>query len=402
MGSKYDKALARLRAKRMENPDYSAYRQTMQSLAEPVKALNRSTEGSMRMAGGSIGAMAQTGLASQGMLQDMAAQQWGQADRSARARNDVLDTQIGQLEDAKQQEKDANKDAVLKTGLQVGGAALGAAVGTIVAPGAGTMAGMQIGAGLGQAAGSFVGGGGEYGLEHLNEQELIQGLGDAALATSAALTLKSQKKLTTDTVEYIKTNSGDTGKLEGLKLAYLMGQDAVREYLTNTEAHGTLIYSGTVDEREKMLYPNGRGTVADTTQQADTGATVKVEENPETKPDTNVGVGISPKEQVNADAGVGGQIKLNRDEVQGTIANDAKTLAFYTDVDQRKAITDGIQPGEYVVKKDGVFSTNSKGLVAFVNKVPKSVKDVTGVNIKAKLGDTIIVNADGSIEVRSK
>ncbi|HNX38872.1 MAG TPA: hypothetical protein PKI15_10980, partial [Candidatus Cloacimonadota bacterium] len=87
MGSKYDKALARLRAKRMENPDYSAYRQTMQSLAEPVKALNRSTEGSMRMAGGSIGAMAQTGLASQGMLQDMAAQQWGQADRSARARN---------------------------------------------------------------------------------------------------------------------------------------------------------------------------------------------------------------------------------------------------------------------------------------------------------------------------
>jgi hypothetical protein len=195
MGINYDKYIKRLRVKRADNPEYAFYRQTMQSMTEPLKRINNTMQGQLNMAGGSTGARAQAGLNSQNSLQGFASNLYDTADRSGIARNDALDSQIMNLETQRDQEAEAKKNAGLKGAIQIGATALGAGVGSIV-PGAGTMLGAQIGAGVGGIAGSFVGGGGKMGLNYVDPAELAQGIGDTLAGISSVSTLKEHKIFT--------------------------------------------------------------------------------------------------------------------------------------------------------------------------------------------------------------
>lgn len=206
MGINYNKYIKRLQARRAANPELAIYRQSISSLAEPVKLLNRTTQGAMRFSGGSIGTIAQTGLSSQQMLQNMASNAFQTADRSALQHNAAIDERIDQLEmaqdqqrEAEKQKKKAKKESILKGALQVGGTLLGAAAGTLLAPGAGTAAGATlaakltgaqlgatVGSGLGTSAASFIG--------DTDPEMLIAGVKDMAAGLEATATLQIEKQ----------------------------------------------------------------------------------------------------------------------------------------------------------------------------------------------------------------
>lgn len=161
MGLNYQKYINRLKQKRQDNPEYALYKQSMQAMAEPMKAMNRSMQGQMSMAGGSIGAIGSTYLQGQSAMQNLAMQSFGQADRAGIARNDALDNQITQMEMTRDAEAEQKKNSSIKSGITIGATALGALAGTLLLPGVGTAAGAGAGAaaagGSGAAAGAGVG-----------------------------------------------------------------------------------------------------------------------------------------------------------------------------------------------------------------------------------------------------
>lgn len=188
----YDKYINRLRAKRMNNPEYAFYRQTMFGMTEPLKRMQNEMQGSMNMAGGSIGARAQAGLSGQQMLQGTASNLYQTADRNAIARNDQLDTQIMTLESQRDEQKAQQKNAGLKSAINIGATALGAGVGALAGN---PLIGAQIGSAAGGILGGFVGGGGQMGLAYANPEEIAQGIGDTVAGISAASTLKEHKDM---------------------------------------------------------------------------------------------------------------------------------------------------------------------------------------------------------------
>lgn len=194
MNNHYEKYLQRLRAKRMARPEYDAYQKVQSGMAPTVKAIDIATKGGMKASGGSIGAIAMTGMRSQEILQDAASNQFGMATERMNQRNDMLDSQIDQMQMQADMARDAGKDGLLKTGLQVGGSVLGGIAGSVI-PGAGTMVGAQIGAGLGDMAAGFVGGGGKLGTEYINPDQVARGFTDTIEGISSAAKLKNHRDI---------------------------------------------------------------------------------------------------------------------------------------------------------------------------------------------------------------
>ena len=240
MGLNYQKYINRLKQKRQDNPEYALYKQSMQAMAEPMKQMNRSMQGQMSMAGGSIGAIGSTYLQGQGAMQNLAMQSFGQADRAGMARNDALDSQIMQMEMTRDAEEERKKNELTKSlitgaatiggfalggfgGAILGGAAkvatdklmptpggapeispvvagqgqtdLGAALANSGWSGGGggssfnldnAMRGAQIGAGIGGIGSSFVGG--------ADYNALQQSIGDTLAGISAISTLKTHRQ----------------------------------------------------------------------------------------------------------------------------------------------------------------------------------------------------------------
>lgn len=240
MGLNYQKYINRLKQKRQDNPEYALYKQSMQAMAEPMKQMNRTMQGQMAMAGGSIGAIGSTYLQGQGAMQNLAMQSFGQADRAGMARNDALDGQIMQMEMQRDAEEERKKNELTKSlitgaatiagfalgGLGaplLGGAAkvatdslmptpggapeispvvagqgqtdLGAALANSGWSGGGggssfnldnAMRGAQIGAGIGGIGSSFVGG--------ADYSALQQSIGDTLAGISAISTLKTHRE----------------------------------------------------------------------------------------------------------------------------------------------------------------------------------------------------------------
>ena len=240
MGLNYQKYINRLKQKRQDNPEYALYKQSMQAMAEPMKAMNRSMQGQMSLAGGSIGAIGSTYLQGQSAMQNLAMQSFGQADRAGIARNDALDSQIMQMEMTRDAEEERKKNELTKSlitgaatiggfalggfgGAILGGAAkvatdklmptpggapeispvvagqgqtdLGAALANSGWSGGGggssfnldnAMRGAQIGAGIGGIGSSFVGG--------ADYNALQQSIGDTLAGISAISTLKTHRQ----------------------------------------------------------------------------------------------------------------------------------------------------------------------------------------------------------------
>ena len=136
MGLNYQKYINRLKQKRQDNPEYALYKQSMQAMAEPMKQMNRSMQGQMAMAGGSIGAIGSTYLQGQAGMQNLAMQSFGQADRAGMARNDALDSQIMQMEMTRDAEEERKKNELTKSlitgAATIGGFALGGFGGAIL------------------------------------------------------------------------------------------------------------------------------------------------------------------------------------------------------------------------------------------------------------------------------
>ena len=188
----YDKYIRRLQQKRLNNPEYAFYRQTMFGLTEPMKRVQGQMQGAMNMAGGSIGARAQAGLSGQQQLQSTAVGLYAQADRSAQERNDQLDTQIAQLEMQRDEQKAQQKNAGLKSAINIGSTVLGAGIGAFAGN---PLIGAQIGSAVGGIASGFVGGGGKMGMAYANLDEINQGIVDLASGISAVSTLNEHKEL---------------------------------------------------------------------------------------------------------------------------------------------------------------------------------------------------------------
>lgn len=240
MGLNYQKYINRLKQKRQDNPEYALYKQSMQAMAEPMKQMNRTMQGQMAMAGGSIGAIGSTYLQGQSAMQNLAMQSFGQADRAGIARNDALDNQITQMEMTRDAEEERKKNELTKSlitgaatiggfalggfgGAILGGAAkvatdklmttpggapeispvvagqgqtdLGAALANSGWSGGGggssfnldnAMRGAQIGAGIGGIGSSFVGG--------ADYSALQQSIGDTLAGISAISTLKTHRQ----------------------------------------------------------------------------------------------------------------------------------------------------------------------------------------------------------------
>ena len=240
MGLNYQKYINRLKQKRQDNPEYALYKQSMQAMAEPMKQMNRTMQGQMAMAGGSIGAIGSTYLQGQSAMQNLAMQSFGQADRAGIARNDALDSQIMQMEMTRDAEEERKKNELTKSlitgAATIGGFALGGFGGAILggaakvatdklmptpggAPeispvvagqgqtdlgavltnsgwsggGGGSsfnldnaMLGSQIGAGIGGIGSSFVGG--------ADYNALQQSIGDTLAGISAISTLKTHRQ----------------------------------------------------------------------------------------------------------------------------------------------------------------------------------------------------------------
>ena len=189
MANRYDKYIARLQAKRRDNPEYAFYRQAMQSLTETQRASTNRMQGQMTLAGASSGAIAQAGLSAQQQMQSTVSGLYTNIDRSAVARNDAIDDRIMALEDQRDAEKEQKKNELIKSGIVLGATAIGAGLGTTLIPGVGTAAGAmygaQIGAGVGGIGASFVGG--------ADSSALQQSIGDTLAGVSAVSTLKTHK-----------------------------------------------------------------------------------------------------------------------------------------------------------------------------------------------------------------
>jgi hypothetical protein len=245
MGLNYQKYINRLKQKRQDNPEYALYKQSMQAMAEPMKQMNRTMQGQMAMAGGSIGAIGSTYLQGQAGMQNLAMQSFAGADRAGMARNDALDSQIMQMEMTRDAEEERKKNELTKSlitgAATIGGFALGGFGGAILGgatnvatdklmptPGAAgdttmatnigpsatpsalptsaqplhaadtsvssgpgfnldnAMRGAQIGAGIGGIGSSFVGG--------ADYNALQQGIGDTLAGISAISTLKTHRQ----------------------------------------------------------------------------------------------------------------------------------------------------------------------------------------------------------------
>jgi len=237
MGLNYQKYINRLKQKRQDNPEYALYKQSMQAMAEPMKQMNRTMQGQMAMAGGSIGAIGSTYLQGQGAMQNLAMQSFGQADRAGMARNDALDGQIMQMEMQRDAEEERKKNELTKSLITGAATIAGFALGGLGAPllggaakvatdslmptpggapeispviagqgntdlagalansgfsgGSGfnldnAMLGSQIGSGLGGVASSFVGG--------ADYNALQQSIGDTLAGISAISTLKTHRE----------------------------------------------------------------------------------------------------------------------------------------------------------------------------------------------------------------
>ncbi|HNX37621.1 MAG TPA: glycine zipper family protein [Candidatus Cloacimonadota bacterium] len=206
MGNRYDKSLNRLRQKRMDNPEYTAFRRVMAGMAEPVKAINRQTSGNIQKAGGSIGTIAQSGFKSQEMIQDMATERYNVADTEVQRRRSILDDQIEQTTQLRDAEDDKQKDAGLKTGIKLGGTIVGAGVGALAGD---PVSGAQIGSAAGDIGASFVGGGGKFGAQYVDEQQLAQGIADTATGILSTITLSEQKKMVKETAGFFGENMGN-------------------------------------------------------------------------------------------------------------------------------------------------------------------------------------------------
>lgn len=225
----FNRYINRLKAKRQDNPAYGAVRKTLQSFTEPTMAANRQMQGSVAMAGGSMGARAE--MQNQ-FLQQNAQTQQQIINSIPQQNNDAIDQQIMTLEMQRDQQREQQKDSGLKTALQVGGTALGAVAGTIVAPGAGTMLGAQIGAGLGQTASGFVGGGGDMGMNYANPGEIAQGVADTIEGISSAVSLGEQKNTLAKLTNQMDALRADPAQYEMALGAILSGNmDLLRNIL---------------------------------------------------------------------------------------------------------------------------------------------------------------------------
>ena len=301
MGLNYQKYINRLKQKRQDNPEYALYKQSMQAMAEPMKAMNRSMQGQMAMAGGSIGAIGSTYLQGQSAMQNLAMQSFGQADRAGIARNDALDSQIMQMEMTRDAEEERKKNELTKSlitgAATIGGFALGGFGGAILggaakvatdklmptpggAPeispvvagqgqtdlgavltnsgwsggGGGSsfnldnaMLGSQIGAGIGGIGSSFVGG--------ADYNALQQSIGDTLAGISAISTLKTHRQfLDTFREKYplLNTEADKETLLTLLTLGDYQGAMNLLQGLQAPTAEAEVVESG-IDEVEEAV-----------------------------------------------------------------------------------------------------------------------------------------------------
>lgn len=442
MGLNYQKYINRLKQKRQDNPEYALYKQSMQAMAEPMKQMNRSMQGQMSMAGGSIGAIGSTYLQGQAGMQNLAMQSFGQADRAGMARNDALDSQIMQMEMTRDAEEERKKNELTKSlitgAATIGGFALGGFGGAILggaakvatdklmptpggAPeispvvagqgqtdlgavltnsgwsggGGGSsfnldnaMRGAQIGAGIGGIGSSFVGG--------ADYNALQQSIGDTLAGISAISTLKTHRQF-----------------LDTFREKYpLLNTEADKETLLTLLTLGD--YQGAMNLLQGLQAPTADAEAIDTAEPvvadvandpADPAVTVTNGAEPTQETKTTDEELDNAYQQLKKIAAEGAAPTV--DEINASVMDSHKTVSAEgaapresaTYGDSNAAL--GVKPGNYKVGKGQQFSRNTKTgeLVVKVNGSYYKVR-VNGNTIKVKVGDTVTVGADGKVEVK--
>lgn len=430
MANRFDKYLQRLYARRISTPELDSYRNLSRGMAPTVKSIEFATKGGIREAGGSIGAQAQLGLRSHQALQSAATDRFGIASREAGARNAVLDQQIDQVTMQRDAEREAGKDNALQTALRVGGTVAGAAIGTVVNPGAGTMLGAKLGSSLGQIGAGFVGGGGEMGLEYADPAQITQGIADIAMSISSASTLKEQKDMAKKVGGFISTNMNDEAKLEAMRLAIMIGPEAVDKLFSTV---------GSPDLPDfEISGNNGSGTEAQmkAQMQAQLDSIMQGITNPQPSQTTDPGVVNNPnavvpetsrqtivnrqpinyKTMANDTPSVDPSIDPGINQAQPTIPTpsqpeeqrdpiipnpDPADALYYQNGDSRVQFSNQAPVGYHRVGQGQLFSRRTRDgvLLIKVNGFYKVLRRADNSPIQVRAGQQVTVNEDGTITV---
>lgn len=430
MANKFDKYLQRLYSRRIASPEMDTYRNISRSMAPTVKSLEFATKGGIREAGGSIGALSQLGIQSQQALQDAATDRFAIASQEAGKRNAILDQEIDRVTMQRDAERDAGKDNALQTVLRVGGTVAGAAIGSIAAPGAGTMLGAQIGSSLGQIGSGFVGGGGDIGLEYADEAQIAQGIADIAMSITSASMLKEQKEMAKNVGSFISTNMNDEAKIEAMKLAILIGPDAVKQ-LFNTvgtpaapeiqlgadiNSPGKKIQLGMQQQFEELLAGIANPQPS---QQTEPGAvstpgavvpdsiaagspnnpvpSLPIQYNIKTNDTPSIDPSIEPRREPAAEP----TSPTQESQPSAAPQPDPAGSLYYQNGDRRERFSNQAPVGNYRVGQGQLFSRRSSdgALLIKVNGYYKVLRKADSSAIRVRTGQQITVNEDGTISV---
>ncbi|HPS39687.1 MAG TPA: hypothetical protein PL124_09775 [Candidatus Cloacimonadota bacterium] len=446
MAGQYETYLARLKKIKQSRPEMDVYNRTMQEQSKPFNLMNKSVARITQQGGASTGA--QVAALNQGR------EQWNQTQTGAYntavnatvQRNENLDMKIAEVEAANEAQKQAeaiakgeSKAGAIRTGLTIAGTIAGAFAGS-----------PQAGAAIGEAAGGFVGvdtkGNLSVNPEDWDTQRILQGLGN----TVGSLAVQSNEKKMQNANRMIAENTaliqqefqdnpdGAAGLIMQMQMYYNAGDTESMSTMMNQikqrQADRTASVSdqpfreisnevldggfrqntgGDITESESAAVTQPSQSIAAPDQDANVSVSRQdvlklYRDNGVSDADLPTGMGIMEKALSDGLVYVndGGSYSWSGAKTTNPTAKTTNTgnqmLAYYTDVDERKEISKNIGAGSYEVKKNGNFSVSGQNLVMFVGKTAKTVRDVTGQPIKAKIGDTIIVNADGSIEIRRK
>jgi hypothetical protein len=201
--------LNRLKAERLQTPEYNLMARTIAANSGTINELTRGAVGGLKASGASPAAIIRAQREGAGQIGKTVSDIYGTAqDAMTRrletnsARVDQATEQYQQAKFAEEEQKKAAKNSFIKTGLQVAGGVAGFMVGG--------PAGAAIGSGLGQAAGSFVGGNGQFAIDNLNPEELNQGIMDTASGISSAVNLHSQATQTKAVAGYLTSPAFNT------------------------------------------------------------------------------------------------------------------------------------------------------------------------------------------------
>jgi len=381
MDNIYTKYRQRLASQMQTNPELNLMNKTIAGLSSPFQEMNNQLQSVLQQTNASAGARVAATVRGQQQLQDERQGMYSKAVDAMSARTTQLTDKFAEVsmkeaELAEQQkiEKSEKRTGAMRTGLKIAGMVIG---GALAAPtgGMSLMAGLSIGGGLGQMAGGAMGidkqGNLSMDASQFDPEAIITG---AATAVGSYVGHLNETKLN----EMSKTIADKLSDPNTVKAVNEMSPAAIgllRGQLESAVLRGD---QETVDS----LLSQFNSVTPDATVTAPDVSVPQVKRS------------ITPTEIFKAFDQTPAPTSV---VTPATTTSTAPTQAVAPTYDDGNPIS--APKGTHTVAKGGQFSKGNKGLVVKVNGVYRTVYQ-NGKPIPVKVGQQVIVNPDGTIEVK--